>query len=128
MDLLDLDVGELSVVERKDFVQFDFPCVSFTKYESSHRMLFNRLCKKEFANAKYMKIYSNAEYIVFVPTVTKDRHCFAISANQVVTTTALERFAVAGKTYKLHKTPKGFAIKLNDPIYQKGVKRWESLF
>ena len=68
-----------------------------------------------------MKIYGNAEYIVFVPTDTKDRHSFAIScseySNPVVCTTALERFAVAGKTYKLHKTPKGFAIKLNDPIY-----------
>ena len=120
MDFLDLDCAELSQIEKRNIAKYDFPVVSFVKYEGNPVAFFNKACKEEFCYAKFIKVYGNAEYMVFQPTNTADAHCFKIYYHQKVnpkfSAAGFERFAVVGKTYRLYKTKKGFAIKLNEPL------------
>ena len=123
MEFLELNLDEFSQIERRNINKYDFPVVSFFKYNGSPVISFNKACEEEFGYVKYLKIYGNAEYLVFSLTDTKDSHCFAISygrrSNPHVISSGVERFAVVGKTYKLYKTPKGYAIKLNEPIFNR---------
>ena len=120
MDFLDLDFEEFSQIEKRDCVKYDFPVVSFFKYKGAAVVVFNKACEKVFDCVKFVKIYGNAEYLVFSPTNIADAHCFRIyynkRSNPSFACAGIERFAVVGKSYRLHKTKKGFAIKLNEPI------------
>ena len=120
MEFLDLPFDDVPQVKKNGQVRFEFPAVSFYRCKNVMIASFNKWCGSKFNKAKYLKIYGNAEYLVFLPTDKADNHCFKItcqrSANAVVASTALERFAVDGKTYKVYQTPKGFAVKLNEPV------------
>ena len=120
MEFLDLPFDEVTQVKKNSQVRLDFPAVSFYKSSGVMHASFNKLSGSQFNKAKYLKIYGNAEYMVFSPTDKADCHCFKIfylgSGNATVSSTAIERFAVEGKTYKVYQTQKGFAIKLNEPV------------
>lgn len=120
MEFLDFDCDKLIQIEKRNLVKYDFPVVSFFKYSGSPLAFFNKACKEEFCYAKFLKVYGNAEYMVFQPTNTADVHCFTIyyhqKVNPKIAAAGFERFAVVGKTFRLYKTKKGFAIKLNEPL------------
>ena len=120
MEFLDLPFDEVTQIKKNGQVRFDFPAVTFYKSTGVLHASFNKWCGTKFNKAKYLKIYSNAEYLIFSPTDKVDNHCFKItyqgSSNAIVVSTVIERFAVDGKTFKVYQTQKGFAIKLNEPI------------
>jgi hypothetical protein len=120
MEFLDLSFDEMTQLEKTSRAKFDFPVVHFIKGHNVLLASFNKACTNKFKNARYIRIYGNAEYIVFSPTDVFDPHGFKVTynhkVNSVVSARSLERFAVEGKTYKLYQTQKGFAIKLSEPI------------
>ena len=73
-----------------------------------------------FDNCDYVKVFANAEYIVFQPYDKKDCTGYKINRNNsggcYFNCSSLERFALKGKSFKLYNTKKGLAIKINDPI------------
>ena len=120
MEFLDLSFDEMTQVKTNGKIKLDFPAVSFYRSTGVLHASFNKLCCVKFNKAKYLKIYSNAEYLIFAPTDKVDNHCFKITyqgnSNATVSSSAFERFAVDEKTYKVYQTQKGFAIKLNEPV------------
>lgn len=120
MEFLDLAFDEVAQIEKNGTVRFDFPVVTFYRSTGVIHVSFNKYAGIKFNKAKYLKIYSTAEYLVFSPTDKADNHCFKITyqrcSNAVVSSNALERFSVEGKTYKVYQTQKVFAIKLSEPI------------
>ena len=120
MEFLDLPFDEMTQLEKTSRAKFDFPVVHFLKGNNVLIASFNKACAIKLKNARYLRIYGNAEYIVFSPTNAVDPHGFKVTYNHkinpVVSTRSLERFSVEGKTYKVYQTSKGFAIKLNEPI------------
>ena len=118
MEFLDLQTDEMDVI-KKEKPMYDFPAVTFHKNES-FTVNFNRLAKKLFENCDYVKIFANAEYIVFQPSDKRDFSTLKITRNKsggcYFNCVGLERFALDGKAYKLYNTKKGVAIKINEPI------------
>jgi hypothetical protein len=132
MDFLDVQLDDMELVQRGN-VTCDFPAVTFSKHDRSFVARFNKHASKALDGCKYVKIYANAEYIVFSPISKKDIRSFVV--NYSVTHSAsiccigLERFRLEDKVFKLYKTEKGFALKVNDPCcVRKEKNRWESLF
>jgi hypothetical protein len=120
MEFLDLNFDEMPRIEKIKHTKFPFPVVTFSKDRNTIVASFNKLCGEKFNRAKYLKIYGNAEYLIFVPSDSADVNTYKLNYNRgIYPTTAsrsLERFAVNGKTYKVYQTKKGFAIKLNEPV------------
>ena len=124
MEFLDLQLDGMEVIQHSKPI-YDFPAVSFRKYRTNYVAYFNRQAGKAFNNSPSVKIYANAEYIVFQPVTKKDHRSFSVSyiasGGGQVTCAGLERFRLDGKNYKLHNTEKGLALKINDPIKNRKV-------
>ena len=124
MEFLDLQLDEMEGIQPSKPV-YDFPAVSFGQYKTNHVAYFNRLAGKAFDNCPSVKVYANAEYIVFQPVHKKDHHSFSVSyivsGGGQITCAGLERFRLDGKTYRMYKTEKGLALKINDPIKSRKV-------
>ena len=122
MDFLDVQLDDMALVRRLNAV-CDFPAVTFSKQDRSFICRFNKQATEAFNGCKYVKIYANAEYVVFSPVQKKDIHSFMISYsvayNAAVCCIGLERFRLEGKTFKLYKTEKGFALKVHDPCFDR---------
>ena len=120
MEFLDLSFDEMTQVKSSRKVRLDFPAVAFYRSTGVLHASFNKWCCIKFDKAKYIKIFGNAEYLVFEPTDKADNHCFKITyqgnSNATISSSAFERFAVNEKIYKVYQTQKGFAIKLNEPV------------
>lgn len=118
MEFLDLQIDEMDVI-RKERPILDFPAVTFHK-GANFAAYFNRHTKRMFDNCDYVKVFANAEYIVFQPSDKKDRTNYKITRNKsggcYFNCSSLERFALKGKAFKLYNTKKGLAIKINEPI------------
>ena len=125
MEFLELPFDEVTQVEKSNQTRFEFPAVNFYKTKNLLIASFNKFSTPNFNKAKYLKIYGNAEYLVFLPVDKVDAHCFKVTyqrnTNAIVASSALERFAVEGKTYKVYQTQKGFAIKLHEPVLDRKV-------
>ena len=126
MDFLDIQLDDMTLVEKVKPV-YEFPAVYFSKHKNSFVAYFNQRAGNVFNGCKYMKIYATAEYVVFSPVNKKDAHSFAVyyipSGNGIINCAGLERFRLEGKTYKLYKTEKGFAVKIHDPILNRKEKK-----
>ena len=124
MEFLDLQLDEMEVIQHSKPI-YDFPAVSFRKYRTNYIAYFNRQAGKEFNDSPCVKIYANAEYIVFQPVHKKDHHSFTVSyiasGGGQITCAGLERFRLDNKNYRLYKTEKGLALKINDPIKTRKV-------
>lgn len=124
MDSLDFNLDEMDVIQQSKPCH-DFPAVSFSKYRTNYIAYFNRHAGNLFDKCPCVKIYANAEYVVFQPVTKKDYHSFKISYIKTgcgnITCAGLERLRLDGKTYRLHKTEKGLALKINDPIKTRKV-------
>jgi hypothetical protein len=120
MDFLDINLGEMTLIEKQKHTKFFFPAVTFSKDRNTIVASFNKLCGEKFNKAKYLKIFGNAEYLIFVPSNSEEANAYKLNYNRglypVTASRSLERFAVDGKTYKVYQTKKGFAIKLNEPV------------
>ena len=132
MDFLDVQLDDMTLVQKAN-PTYDFPVVTFRKHNKSFITYFNQHAGKALNNCRHVKIYATAEYVVFSPVHKKDTHSFMVhyisSDCASVSCVGLERFRLEDKTYKLYKTEKGFAIKINDPIKNRKEKNeWESLF
>ena len=130
MESLELDLDLFDLIEATpEKTQFPFPAVSFnTNHINSNSIyvIFNVKASQMLKDYKYMLIYGTAEFLVFCPTNTKSTKTFNIHTVRNnychISTTVLNRFNVRNKTFKLYKTAKGFAIKLNEPIKIREVK------
>ena len=130
MESLELDLDLFDLIDApKEHTQYHFPAVSFNTSNinsNSIHAAFNIKASQMLKDYKYMLIYATAEFLVFSPTNTKSTKTFNIHTVQNkychVSATVLKRFAVKNKTFKLYKTAKGFAIKLNEPIKIREVK------
>lgn len=118
MEFLELQIDEMDVI-KKEKPMYEFPAVTFHK-NANFTANFNRHAKKLFENCNYVKIFANAEYIVFQPSEKKDFSVLKINRNRsggcYLNCQGLERYALQGKAYKLYNTKKGVAIKINEPI------------
>lgn len=119
MEFLDLQIDKMEEVA-KTKVSHDFPVVTFSKCENCYMARFNKRAREMFGNCTHVKIYANAEYIVFSPSDRKDYHSYKLTFRNAgdcsTSCSKLERFVLDGKSYKLHNTKKGLAIKINEPI------------
>ena len=119
MEFLDVQLDEMEVIQQTK-PMYDFPAVTFSRYNGSFVAYFNRLAVKAFNGCQFFKIYANAEYVVFSPVSKKDHHSFKVhyakEDSASVSCMGLERCRLEGKAYKLYNTEKGFALKINDPI------------
>lgn len=122
MDFLDLQNDEMNELE-KSYQEYGFPVVTFHRYGGRHIASFNKHAQKTLCNYSRVKIYANAEYVVFQPSDKNDWHAYCLNHTKVggCTTTCKEfgRLMLQGKAYKLYNTKKGFAIKRNEPLKQK---------
>ena len=119
MEFLDLQIDETDAIKRT-VKTYDFPVVTFHKNGTIFAASFNRHARKALDNCEHVKIFANAEYIVFQPTDRKGPHTYKISypprGGGTLHCQKLERFVLYGKTFKLYSTQKGLAIKLSEPI------------
>ena len=124
MEFLDLHLDEMDEIQQGR-PTFDFPTVSFSKYRNNYIAYFNRHAGKALEKFPCVRIYANAEYVVFQPVTKKDHHSFTVSYIKTgggnVTCAGLERCQLHGKIYRLYKTDKGLALKINDPIRTRKV-------
>lgn len=122
MEFLDLQIDEMESIPKTRPV-YDFHAVSFRQVNNGYSAYFNRHAKAILRNCDRIKVYANAEYVVFQPSDKKDSHSYKLSINNrggcYINCKGFERFMLDGKTYKLHNTQKGLAIKINDPIKRK---------
>ncbi len=118
MEFLDLQIDEMEVIQ-KEKPMYDFPVVTFHK-NAAFIVSFNQHAKRAFDNYDYVKVFANAEYIVFQPSNKKYGTEHKIGRNRsggcCFNCASLERFMLDGKAYKLYKTSKGLAIKINEPL------------
>lgn len=119
MEFLDLEIDEMDEIQ-KSRPTYDFPVVSFHKGAHGYTAYFNRHAAKILGNCAYIKVYANAEYVVFRPSDKKDHHGYKFTINKAggryINCASFERFMLDGKIYKLYNTQKGLAIKINDPL------------
>ena len=118
IEFLDLQICETDEVKKTN-PMYDFPAVTFHK-NASYTACFNRHTRKLLGDSTYIKILANAEYVVFQPSTKKEYHSHKINYNKsggfCFNCAGLERYGLHGKAYKLYKTQKGLAIKINEPI------------
>jgi hypothetical protein len=121
MEFLDLQMDEMENVGKTKRM-YDFPVATFHK-NANFTVSFNRHAKKILNKREYVKIYVNAEYIVFQLSDKKDFNSYKITYNKsggcYFNCSSLERFVLEGKSFKLYNTKKGVAIKLNEPIQKR---------
>ena len=119
MDFLDLQIDEMGAIKNRHR-RHNFPAVSFYRNRKYYVASFNRSASKKLEGYFFVKIYATAEYVVFAFSNKKDCRSYKIQRNNTgcffINCSPLQRFKLEGKVFKLYKTEKGLAIKINDPI------------
>ena len=122
MVFLDLQIDEMKEIERTRCI-YDFPTVSFYQTPKSYIAYFNKQARKIIDGYVCVKIYANAEYVVFRFFDKNECNSYGIKRNNLggyyISCSRLKRIMLHGKSYKLYNTGNGYAIKINEPLNRK---------
>lgn len=105
---------------------FDFPAVTFvgqTGNSETTYAYFNTKAKPLFDGYGYVKVLKATQHIFLIPQIENGTNHLKILRTRGyvrVCSVLFKDLGLKDKAYKIYKYKQGFAIKLNEPIHQKG--------